>query len=77
MNYLKRLFTQWQEKRKQKTNIQAQQEAFMLIQLMEYKNETYISYKGIPLIRADEVVDLHKTLKDARQTRIDFLNEFN
>ena len=31
MNYLKRLFTQWQEKRKQKTNIQAQQEAFMLI----------------------------------------------
>ena len=77
MNYFKRLFTQWQEKRKQKTNIQAQQEAFMLIQLMEYKNETYISYKGIPLIRADEVVDLHKTLKDARQTRIDFLNEFN
>ncbi len=77
MNYLKRLFTQWQEKRKQKTNIQAQQEAFMLIQLMEYKNETYISYKGIPLIKADEVVDLHKTLKDARQTRIDFLNEFN
>lgn len=77
MNYLKRLFTQWQEKRKQKTNIQARQEAFMLIQLMEYKNETYISYKGIPLIRADEVVDLHKTLKDARQTRIDFLNEFN
>ena len=44
---------------------------------MEYKNETYISYKGIPLIKADEVVDLHKTLKDARQTRIDFLNEFN
>ena len=77
MNYLKRLLTQWQEKRKQKINIQARQEAFMLIQLMEYKNETYISYKGIPLIRADEVVDLHKTLKDARQTRIDFLNEFN